>query len=478
MSTGRPSRGARVVYKEVESDEDDFESEAAFDDFAEEKIYQSVFPPLTPLQLELRQLCRSGNKTMLKTFLANNPEIDLDVKDPEGMFAYETYWFVLHFCIAAGTTALNEVATKSAQFAEIVELLIEAGAGLEITDGLGNTPLHNAVLYYPSTQETVDLLLEKGANVSAMNYEGSTPLLMADDKDLKTVLRQLKKASERKNPVGVGAGYMGSPDLRKMVFDKKLTEEINNKSIIVKFNSPVTVKSPGLLKRKRESDDIDESFGKKRIRFSEQDSTGADIDPQFSDDEDTEDISSELSKDVIDQSQDDKDSGGVKNSEKDIISADTGSNNDIIETGSKSVSLPLLADSQVSHSVEQSAAVAVSPSSSSANVSTVVTDLSLTGQKGKQSSITSFFLPRQTQEISYDNAHNEKSESSAINDDIKETDLPGENISSLKTTVDRQEVSLAAESESLTDACSQIDSAPCAQDDSLLPERNHETDIS
>ena len=47
-------------------------------------MYQSVFPPLTPLQLELRQLCRSGNKAMLKTFLVNNPEIDLDVKDPEG----------------------------------------------------------------------------------------------------------------------------------------------------------------------------------------------------------------------------------------------------------------------------------------------------------------------------------------------------------------------------------------------------------
>ena len=84
MSEGRPSRGARVVYKEVDSDEEDeFESEDAFD-YAAEKIYQSVFPPLTPLQLELRQLCRSGNKTMLKTFLANNPEIDLDVKDPEG----------------------------------------------------------------------------------------------------------------------------------------------------------------------------------------------------------------------------------------------------------------------------------------------------------------------------------------------------------------------------------------------------------
>jgi len=168
-----------------------------------------------------------------------------------------------------------------------VELLLQAGASLEVTDGLGNTPLHNAVLYYPSTQHTVDMLLEKGANVSAMNYEGSTPLFMADDKDLKIVLRQLKKAAEKKSTEGNGAGYTGSPDLRKMVFDKKLLEERNSQNIIVKYNSPVAVKSPGLLKRKRarETEDLDESVGRKRIRFCEQDSTGADIDPQFSDEE-------------------------------------------------------------------------------------------------------------------------------------------------------------------------------------------------
>jgi hypothetical protein len=82
----RPSRSARVVYKEADSsdEEEEFESEEAFAyAAAAEEMYQSV-PPLTPLQLELRQLCRSGNKAMLKTFLVNNPEIDLDVKDPEG----------------------------------------------------------------------------------------------------------------------------------------------------------------------------------------------------------------------------------------------------------------------------------------------------------------------------------------------------------------------------------------------------------
>ena len=41
-------------------------------------------PALNPLELELRQICRLGDKDALKTFLANNPEINLDFKDPDG----------------------------------------------------------------------------------------------------------------------------------------------------------------------------------------------------------------------------------------------------------------------------------------------------------------------------------------------------------------------------------------------------------
>ena len=62
---------------------------------------------------------------------------------------------------------------------------------------------------------------------------------------------------------------------------------MERRRIIVKYNRPVVVKSPGLLKRKRVGDDLDESFGgsRKRIRFCEQDSTGADIEPQANDEE-------------------------------------------------------------------------------------------------------------------------------------------------------------------------------------------------
>jgi len=276
MANVRPNRVSRVVYKELESDEELEEDFGYLDEIDEEtrNLYKKLFPPLTPLQLELRQLCRSGNLVGVKDFLANNPDIDLNVKDPEG-----------------GTTALNEVATKTAQFTEIVELLVNAGAGLDVTDSLGNTPLHNAVLYYPSTQRTVDLLLEKGSDVKAMNYEGSTPLTLADDKDLKAVLKQLKKVAEKKNPGPKDVSYTGSPDMRKKVLNKNL-EEFESKSITVRFNSPRS-ESKGLLKRKRDDPD-DENIGpvvkKKRIRFCEQDSTGANIDPQFSDGEDAQSL--------------------------------------------------------------------------------------------------------------------------------------------------------------------------------------------
>ena len=107
MSGRRPSRGARVVYREIDSDESDFEYDEdvkvvtveKVDDNSDDSDYtpgdvvdisnsappkQVVFPPLTPIQLQLRKVCRLGDKNMLKTFLTDNPGIDLDVRDPEG----------------------------------------------------------------------------------------------------------------------------------------------------------------------------------------------------------------------------------------------------------------------------------------------------------------------------------------------------------------------------------------------------------
>ena len=121
MSGGRPSRGARVKYREVNSDDEDYDYdeftkvvtiEPIIDDTNDEdytpagdaavpdptpkvildqnymqNIYfhlvfpvQVVYPPLSPVQRQLRKVCKLGDKDLLRTFLTDNPEIELDVK--------------------------------------------------------------------------------------------------------------------------------------------------------------------------------------------------------------------------------------------------------------------------------------------------------------------------------------------------------------------------------------------------------------
>ena len=123
-----------------------------------------------------------------------------------------------------GSTLLTEAVTKTAQFTDIVSLLLEAGANTETRDHMGNTPLHNTVLYYPSTMRTLDLLLNKGADVSVKNNEGSMPFHLSDDKDLKFVLKELKKSQKMAAAQGDKEktkvkSYSERPDLRKLVCD-------------------------------------------------------------------------------------------------------------------------------------------------------------------------------------------------------------------------------------------------------------------
>ena len=110
--------------------------------------FQVVYPELSPVQKELKKVCRLGDTNLLKSFLSDHPNIELDIKDVDG------------------ATLLTEAATKTAQFSDIVEVLLQAGASVSVCDSLGNSPLHNAVLYYPSTQRSVDILLQSGASVT------------------------------------------------------------------------------------------------------------------------------------------------------------------------------------------------------------------------------------------------------------------------------------------------------------------------
>ena len=59
-------------HTDYESSDDDVDSDEEF-----------TADETDEMQLELRQICRLGDKAMLKTFLVNNHEIDPDLMDPE-----------------------------------------------------------------------------------------------------------------------------------------------------------------------------------------------------------------------------------------------------------------------------------------------------------------------------------------------------------------------------------------------------------
>ena len=96
---------------------------------------------------------------------------------------------------------------------------------------------------------------------------------LAEDKDLKFVLKELRKAAGRKKCVSLSVShYLNNPELRRKVFDKTLLEETFSQRIVIKYNQPIITNSPGLLKRKRKSDDLDDSTcyrEMKRIRWRE-----------------------------------------------------------------------------------------------------------------------------------------------------------------------------------------------------------------
>jgi ankyrin repeat protein len=65
---------------------------------------------------------------------------------------------------------------------QTARLLLDAGAGINVKDRQGFTPLHWAVyesLGSPGAADTAKLLVVRGANINARDTEGSTPLFWA-----------------------------------------------------------------------------------------------------------------------------------------------------------------------------------------------------------------------------------------------------------------------------------------------------------
>uniref|UniRef100_A0A671NE87 Ankyrin repeat domain 50-like n=1 Tax=Sinocyclocheilus anshuiensis TaxID=1608454 RepID=A0A671NE87_9TELE len=83
---------------------------------------------------------------------------------------------------------------------EAVEILLNAGANLNLADGDGRTALSVAALCVPSAAggrghgEVVSLLLERGANPEHKDTDGMTPLLLASYEGHEEVVELLLEA--------------------------------------------------------------------------------------------------------------------------------------------------------------------------------------------------------------------------------------------------------------------------------------------
>jgi len=142
--------------------------------------------------LALRRLVRSGDYYALEQFLGNqsNSKELVNIRDSEG------------------STAINEIAGKTANFVHIAELLIKHNVDVNVGDELGHTPLHNAIIYYPATHGMVELLLNNGADVSKKNISGLTPFEMSDDTSLTAFMSENSNANT--SPLNVLSNWLST----------------------------------------------------------------------------------------------------------------------------------------------------------------------------------------------------------------------------------------------------------------------------
>ncbi|HUW49841.1 MAG TPA: ankyrin repeat domain-containing protein [Sulfuricella sp.] len=123
----------------------------------------------------LMQAAQTGNLEMVKTLIESGADVNL--ADPQG-------WTAL--MKALYNHELN------CGFPDVVQTLIDAGAGIETQIGYGIRPLMLAAGY--GEAGVVEVLLKAGADVRAINEGGRTALMMVKDKDYIEVINQLHEA--------------------------------------------------------------------------------------------------------------------------------------------------------------------------------------------------------------------------------------------------------------------------------------------
>jgi len=243
---------------------------------------------------ELRRLVRKGEPVPLEAFLGSLDQDFVNVRDDDGC------------------SLLNEIATKTAQFVRIAEILITHKADVNLVDRMGNAPLHNSLMYYPATHDMVQLLIQHGASIHTRNLSQLTPIQMSDDADLNKYMKSLRKGVDPLTALNTWLKTITGPSgqsnykVSTSCFNdaeqstslppnpSEPSTPLSNPSIpsnpleplIVPCETKQTNDSLGLrgVKRKRESDlhsdlSLDEScsFTSKRIRFVSHDSLGTPI---------------------------------------------------------------------------------------------------------------------------------------------------------------------------------------------------------
>ncbi|KAJ3289989.1 hypothetical protein HK104_007096 [Borealophlyctis nickersoniae] len=93
----------------------------------------------------------------------------------------------------AGWTPLHEACLEGHQ--KVVELLIEYGADVNAAGGNQDTPLHDAATN--GHAQVVEILLGHGASVRACNHKNETPLDVAEDAEIRNLLRKWGDLSAR-----------------------------------------------------------------------------------------------------------------------------------------------------------------------------------------------------------------------------------------------------------------------------------------
>lgn len=181
-------------------------------------IPDNAFPVLTRA---VEKAIETGNEQLVDILINAGADINAyNPKNPESMPLYSAIrtgsfyrnWTLIPLLIQRGASVSQAPETlllitdfKGKGYEDIVKMLVEYGAKVNVTDGKKNTPLHNAVFSidrsggsdFNAAEKIVRLLVEHGADINAKNKRGNTPLKRAqynresDRRHLTTLLLDL-----------------------------------------------------------------------------------------------------------------------------------------------------------------------------------------------------------------------------------------------------------------------------------------------